>query len=541
MSDPNATPLPPNPAQQPGNQQFYDQSAPETPVTPPAYGQPQQPTYGQPYEQGQPTAYGQAPYAQPVYGQGQPAYGQPSAYGQNPYSQPAYGQPQQPAYGQGQPVYGQPMPVSYGQPPYGQPAQVPPAEPATNPEPVAAPTAAPTAPTAPAASTASNASNASNELDDDSDATVLGSIHAMTPAADATPEANASDSPSDANQQPGVGAPLPEFSTPQTAPGYGQSAQVPPYGGPSAIGNPYAPAGGPAPAPAFNQANGLAPMPGTNIPYGAPTTGQYAYTAAEPSLDEPYYGCPIFTAFARFWRKYVVFSGRASRSEFWWVALCNAIIIAIFGIATGIIYKTTNVDLGFIITLYQLAALIPTLSLSVRRLHDIDKPGWWMAIIYGSFAVAAILGILGGASFLIGGLGSLSGGGSGYGVAAAGGGILFIIGGLLDLAMGILYIVLMATPSKPEGARFDKIPAGAAPYGAPMTGTAAPYGAAPTAGNPYDAAPAPGAPAPFGVPVPPRTPDPNAAPAPTPQQPDDEDDDMDATVLGSFPHNGARQ
>lgn len=495
MSDPNATPLPPNPAQQPGNQQSYDQSAPETPVTPPAYGQPQQPTYGQPYEQGQPTAYGQAPYAQPVYGQGQPAYGQPSAYGQNPYSQPAYGQPQQPAYGQGQPVYGQPMPVSYGQPPYGQPAQVPPAEPATNPEPVA------------------------------------------------TPEANASDSPSDANQQPGVGAPLPEFSTPQTAPGYGQSAQVPPYGGPSAIGNPYAPAGGPAPAPApaFNQANGLAPMPGTNIPYGAPTTGQYAYTAAEPSLDEPYYGCPIFTAFARFWRKYVVFSGRASRSEFWWVALCNAIIIAIFGIATGIIYKTTNVDLGFIITLYQLAALIPTLSLSVRRLHDIDKPGWWMAIIYGSFAVAAILGILGGASFLIGGLGSLSGGGSGYGVAAAGGGILLIIGGLLDLAMGILYIVLMATPSKPEGARFDKIPAGAAPYGAPMTGTAAPYGAAPTAGNPYDAAPAPGAPAPFGVPVPPRTPAPDAAPAPTPQQPDDEDDDMDATVLGSFPHNGARQ
>lgn len=43
-------------------------------------------------------------------------------------------------------------------------------------------------------------------------------------------------------------------------------------------------------------------------------------------LDKPYYGCSFQEAFLRFWKKYTVFKGRASRSEFWWW------VLAAFGI-----------------------------------------------------------------------------------------------------------------------------------------------------------------------------------------------------------------
>lgn len=55
-------------------------------------------------------------------------------------------------------------------------------------------------------------------------------------------------------------------------------------------------------------------------------------------LDQPLYGATIGQAFVRFWKKYVVFSGRASRSEFWWAVLITTIIgvvIEVIGIAAG--------------------------------------------------------------------------------------------------------------------------------------------------------------------------------------------------------------
>lgn len=75
-------------------------------------------------------------------------------------------------------------------------------------------------------------------------------------------------------------------------------------------------------------------------------------------------------------KKYVVFRGRASRSEFWWW------VLAAFGIniVLDILNTATDEKLGFLATIWGLATLIPTLALSVRRLHDTNKPGWWVAI-----------------------------------------------------------------------------------------------------------------------------------------------------------------
>ncbi|WP_055427933.1 DUF805 domain-containing protein [Bifidobacterium aesculapii] len=334
------------------------------------------------------------------------------------------------------------------------------------------------------------------------------------------------------------------------------------------------PAPGPDPSSQFPPAPNIAPPAPASNAYTAPAPNAYTAPAglyrSAPSLDEPYYGCPIFEAYIRFWQKYVVLSGRASRSEFWWPFLCNIVIGAVLGFIVGIIYNATGADLGFLTTVYELACFIPGLSLGVRRLHDTNRPGWWLAIIYGVAVLAGILIVAGGASFIIGGVGSMFGGGRGFGVAAAGGSALLIFGVLLSLAASILWAVLMALPSNPEGARFDKH-AAVAPYGAPVAGApnAAPvyststpgYGAAPMPPAGPFGAPAPAAP--FAVPAPAdpfavqAEPDvPSAAPAPVPaapdaaapQQPSDApatqpaaDDDMDATQPSQQLHSDGRQ
>ena len=75
------------------------------------------------------------------------------------------------------------------------------------------------------------------------------------------------------------------------------------------------------------------------------------------------------------WKKYVEFSGRARRQEYWMFVLFNFLVSVAIGIVDGIL--GTNGALG---GLYSLAALIPSLAVSVRRLHDTDHSGWWILI-----------------------------------------------------------------------------------------------------------------------------------------------------------------
>lgn len=133
-------------------------------------------------------------------------------------------------------------------------------------------------------------------------------------------------------------------------------------------------------------------------------------------LDKPYYGCSFQEAFLRFWKKYTVFKGRASRSEFWWW------VLAAFGIniVLDILNTATDEKLGFLATIWGLVTLIPTLALSVRRLHDTNKPGWWVAIFYIAMVIGLIIMIIGGGAALYGGFRSLGSYDYGYGSMAAG-------------------------------------------------------------------------------------------------------------------------
>ncbi|WP_319574613.1 DUF805 domain-containing protein [uncultured Desulfobacter sp.] len=71
-------------------------------------------------------------------------------------------------------------------------------------------------------------------------------------------------------------------------------------------------------------------------------------------------------------KKYAVFSGRARRKEYWMFFLFNIIITIVLGVIDGIISEQ-----GVISSLYSLAVLIPGIAVTVRRLHDIGRNGWW--------------------------------------------------------------------------------------------------------------------------------------------------------------------
>ena len=81
---------------------------------------------------------------------------------------------------------------------------------------------------------------------------------------------------------------------------------------------------------------------------------------------------------------YFDFSGRALRSEFWWFILfqwVGGIVASIFDSAY-LGYAFTSEDLGILTIIWQLGTAIPTLAVGARRLHDINKSGWWQLLVF---------------------------------------------------------------------------------------------------------------------------------------------------------------
>lgn len=74
-------------------------------------------------------------------------------------------------------------------------------------------------------------------------------------------------------------------------------------------------------------------------------------------------------------KKYAVFNGRARRKEYWMFFLFNIIIAVVLGIIEGIVGGP-----GVLGALYGLAVLLPSIGVSIRRLHDTDRSGWWLLI-----------------------------------------------------------------------------------------------------------------------------------------------------------------
>jgi uncharacterized membrane protein YhaH (DUF805 family) len=78
--------------------------------------------------------------------------------------------------------------------------------------------------------------------------------------------------------------------------------------------------------------------------------------------------------------KYVVFSGRARRSEYWWFVLFSFLVSMVAGILDLVLGTDYYRGSGLIGTIASLALLLPSLAVAVRRLHDTSRTGWWILI-----------------------------------------------------------------------------------------------------------------------------------------------------------------
>jgi uncharacterized membrane protein YhaH (DUF805 family) len=140
---------------------------------------------------------------------------------------------------------------------------------------------------------------------------------------------------------------------------------------------------------------------------------------------------------------YSKWNGRATRSEFWWWVLA----LVIFGFVANIFsllvdsFLTLGILTALVFIIMQIVLFIPTLSLSVRRLHDVGKKAWYAVVtailpfvFWGAFIVLLITllatgvedGLAAGITFLIG----------------------FFVVGVGVFAWNIYMIVLWASPTK---------------------------------------------------------------------------------------------
>ena len=164
-------------------------------------------------------------------------------------------------------------------------------------------------------------------------------------------------------------------------------------------------------------------QPGNTPRYDAAlAANQYQYGGA-PGYDQGGYqqqgsqpGVPVgpVQAIKRFYKKYAQFSGRASRSEYWWVALFMFLVYAVLSVlmstvgsevvnsntvtsATSYSYSVRSepnglgIFLSLLFLVFLLAHIIPSIALAVRRLHDANMSGFLYLLILIPFLGSLIL------------------------------------------------------------------------------------------------------------------------------------------------------
>lgn len=171
-------------------------------------------------------------------------------------------------------------------------------------------------------------------------------------------------------------------------------------------------------------------------------------------MNETISGLSFIAATKRVLSKYAVFRGRATRSEYWWFVLATVLA----GIVVGLVFGLFGQDVSDAATgLLQLALLLPSLAVSVRRLHDIGRSGWWILIGVVPAFVAAVIGVM------TVGLAFLVGGGEPAAILAAIGALALPV--LLAIAGGIVLLVFSLLPSQPTDNKYGPAPVPASSAG----------------------------------------------------------------------------
>ena len=97
--------------------------------------------------------------------------------------------------------------------------------------------------------------------------------------------------------------------------------------------------------------------------------------------------------------KYATFSGRASRAEFWWFVLFSWLLtfVVMFVLSSLLFYLTVNTGVSgvsftpifsVLIGIASLGLFVPTVAVTVRRLHDLGLSGWWYGSLFAMLGLA---------------------------------------------------------------------------------------------------------------------------------------------------------
>jgi uncharacterized membrane protein YhaH (DUF805 family) len=87
--------------------------------------------------------------------------------------------------------------------------------------------------------------------------------------------------------------------------------------------------------------------------------------------------------------KYATFSGRAPRSEYWYWTLFAIILSIIAAVIDAVVFP--RMGLKPVGTIVSLGLLLPGIAVSVRRLHDLDRTGWWFLIAFTIIGLILLL------------------------------------------------------------------------------------------------------------------------------------------------------
>lgn len=123
-------------------------------------------------------------------------------------------------------------------------------------------------------------------------------------------------------------------------------------------------------APAYRHVKGLVPpAPGSVPPRASGPVG--GVPQAEPA--------GMGRAFSKAFSNFATFSGRASRSEFWWFVLAS-FLVSLVALFLDYLLIDITLQVTVFYWIWYLVALLPTLAVGARRLHDTNRTGWWQLI-----------------------------------------------------------------------------------------------------------------------------------------------------------------
>ena len=90
-------------------------------------------------------------------------------------------------------------------------------------------------------------------------------------------------------------------------------------------------------------------------------------------------------------RKYIDGSGRASRSEFWYFQLFLTVLYIISSWIDSAVFGTGFGETGTVYMVVALGTLLPAICATVRRLHDVNKSGWWFLIAFTCIGIIPLI------------------------------------------------------------------------------------------------------------------------------------------------------